>query len=377
MGCASPAKVLLLIPHLGGGGAEHVIATLARCLSREKYELHLGLITQSLRDSFQARKDLPNSIHVYALGSTRVRVSAWRLLKLVWQLKPAVILSGMANLNLLVLMLRPFFPARTRVFVRQNGALSATLEALGSPRISRVFFRLGYRRADRVICQTNSMAKELRDDLGVDHAKLIVLPNPVDILGIRASTSHLTNGAHQPCPQLLAVARLAPEKGIDLLLEAFAGIKDEFPLVDLHIAGVGPCESALKTQCRKLKIDGRVKFLGLVEFPARLFRRDSTFVLSSRHEELPNALLEAGAAGLPIVATPASRGLSDLLQDKPGVWLASEISVEALEHALSDALTCIHPGQRFPHSWVEPFDLKRAIQAYEGEIDRALLERRT
>jgi hypothetical protein len=57
--------------------------------------------------------------------------------------------------------------------------------------------------------------------------------------------------------------------------------------------------------------------------------------------------------------------------------LAREISAKALENALCDALSSIRPGQRFPHSWIEPFDLKNAIPAYEDVIDRALQERTT
>src|SRR6476661_5535265 len=103
MSSTQRAKVLLLIPHLGGGGAERVIATLARCLSPEKYEVHLGLVTQSA----QAMQNVPELNSVYALGARRVRYGAWKILRLVWLERPAVILSGMAHLNLLVLALRP------------------------------------------------------------------------------------------------------------------------------------------------------------------------------------------------------------------------------------------------------------------------------
>ena len=54
----------MLIPHLGGGGAEHVVALLARDLSREKYELHLGLITQTGIGA----ESIPSGIYIHALG---------------------------------------------------------------------------------------------------------------------------------------------------------------------------------------------------------------------------------------------------------------------------------------------------------------------
>src|SRR5579863_389440 len=174
-------KILFLIPHLGGGGAEHVIATLARHLNPKHYEVHLALVAQSA----DPRPSLPPWVTVHELGARRVRYSAWSLVRLVWRLRPAVILSSMAHLNLLVLLLSPFLPPRTRLCVRQNGALPATLAASGHPLLARRMYATAYRRADRVICQTTSMATELRTSLGIERTKLVVLPNPVDTQGIR------------------------------------------------------------------------------------------------------------------------------------------------------------------------------------------------
>ena len=377
MGSASAVKVLLLIPHLGGGGAEHVAATLALYLSREKYEVHLGLVTECPSAVQKAAEQFPPSVRVHPLGARRVRGSAWRILTLVWRVRPHVILSGMAHLNLLVLLLLPLFPAKTRVLVRQNGALMATLEAAKPTRLARHLFRMAYRRAHRVICQTNAMSDELRRVLGVDPGRLLVLPNPVDISGLRASIAQNDTARQLPGPRLLTIGRLSPEKGLNLLLQAFARIKSKFPSAVLQVAGTGLCESALKAQGSELGIADSVQFVGHVASPAHLFGGSAAFVLASRHEGLPNALLEAAAAGLPIVATPASRGLTDLLRDRPGVWLASDVSAEGLEQALLQALTSLQPGERFHHSWINAFDRRVAIRAYEDEIDRSLLEIRT
>src|ERR1017187_2844282 len=100
---AQRLRVLLLIPHLGGGGAEQVTAQLARGLSRDKYEVHLGLVTSSNAASVP----LPPWVRVQNLSGSRVRSGSLRLLRLVRRLKPEVILSGMAHFKFLVLMLRP------------------------------------------------------------------------------------------------------------------------------------------------------------------------------------------------------------------------------------------------------------------------------
>jgi len=217
------------------------------------------------------------------------------------------------------------------------------------------------------------MAEELQCELGIDAERLVVLSNPVDVPGIRESAAESSGALVSPGPHLVAVGRLATEKGIDLLLEAFAGVCRRFPSADLEIAGSGSCEAALQTNCKTLGIEEQVKFLGNVAKPASLFHCASLFVLSSRLEAMPNALLEAAAAGLPIVAMPASGGMVELLSNRPGIWLAREISAKALENALCDALSSILSGQRFRHSWIEPFDLRNAIPAYEDVIDQTLM----
>ena len=367
-----PVKILLLIPHLGGGGAEHVMATVARHLNPTRYEIHLGLATQSADTACET----PPWVTVHALGANRVRYSTLKLLRLVWRLQPAVILSTMAHLNLLVLLLRSFLPPRTRLCVRQNGALPATLAALGPPVLARCLYSAAHRAADRVICQTTSMAIEFRTSLNIDRTKLVVLPNPVDVRGIRSAALGAI-AREQPGPRLLAVARLVPEKGIDLLLEALAGIHRKFPDAELEILGIGPCRKALEEQRNALALGECVHFHGNVAFPADHFSGVSAFVLSSRQEALPNALLEAAAAGLPIVALPASAGLVTLLSEQPGVWLAKEISATALENSLLDALTTLQPNQRFSHTWIEAFDQVKAISAYEDLIEELLLEHKS
>src|ERR1017187_9581346 len=144
---AQRLRVLLLIPHLGGGGAEQVTALLARGLSREKYELHLGLVTQAHADGSR----LPSWVNIHPLGASRVRAGALRVLGLVRRLRPDVILSGMAHLNFMVLLMRPLFPRGTRVLVRQNTTVSASLDFGGLPPYPRLLYRLLYHHADRVI----------------------------------------------------------------------------------------------------------------------------------------------------------------------------------------------------------------------------------
>lgn len=340
---AKQIRLLLLIPHLGGGGAEQVTALLARGLSQQKYELHLGLVTRSNN----AGIPLPPWVTVHALDAARVRSGAFPLLRLVRQLKPDVILSGMAHLNFLVLLLRPFFPASTHILVRQNGTVSAQLADRDLPRYTRLLYQMLYRHADRVICQSRAMAEDMTGELDLSPDLLAVLPNPIDMAGIQAGLQSASSSPPRwtgPGPHLLALGRLSHEKGFDLLLEALATIRRRFPDADLLIAGAGAEETCLKAQCHDLNLDQAVHFAGHLAKPYECFSGATLFVLSSRHEGMPNAMLEAAAAGLAIVAMPSSGGVVDMLRNRPRAWLASEISAPALADALLSALGTLVPS---------------------------------
>jgi glycosyltransferase involved in cell wall biosynthesis len=353
-------KVLLLIPHLGGGGAEHVTALLARGLSREKYELHLGLVTQG----DVGEEAPPHWVAVHALGASRVRRAALQLVRLVRGIEPDVILSGMAHLNFLVLLLRPFYPRKTRVLVRQNGTVSAILASREVPCYTRLLYHVLYRRADRIICQSRAMAEDLAGELRITEEQIAVLPNPVDFDGIRCASEgpdRWTQLGLQEGPRLLAVGRLASEKGYDMLLHAFAAVREQLPAASLIIAGAGPEESRLKAQCRSLGIERSVRMLGLVKQPYAYYPGASIYVLSSRQEGLPNSLIEALVGGLPVVATPASGGITDLLRAQPGTWLAPGISVSALSATLLFALGSLSGSQRFQRSFSNDADRAESV----------------
>jgi glycosyltransferase involved in cell wall biosynthesis len=350
-------RLLLLTARLGGGGAQHVIALLGKKLSQEKYEIHLGLVAADEAD----QTTLPPCIKVHPLGARRVRNGAVPLLRLVWRLRPQVILSGAAEVNFLALMLRPLFPPGTSILVRQNGTVSSALTYGGVPLYTRWGYRLLYPHANRVICQSRAMADDLTRTLKLDGERITVLPNPVDLEQIRAAMQ-APSARMGLGPHLLAVGRLSHEKGFDLLLNALAIIRKRHPGADLIIAGEGRDESALKALCRTLFLESAVSFVGYVVPVYAFFPGATLFVHSSRYEGMPNSLLEAAAAGLPLVATPASEGIVDLLRGQPGAWLAPEITTESLAATLLTALETLEPGKRYRRSFFPSFDDASALQ---------------
>lgn len=360
--------ILLAIPHLRGGGAARVTVQLARGLAARGFQVHLASMTET-----DISAELPPEVHLHCLGARRVRGSMGRLVRLVRQVRPDAILSSMTHLNLLVLLLRPLFPGNTRVLVRPDGEIAETSRSL--PRPMQFLFRWLHRSADAILCQSNFMAEELKGDLG-DARLLHVVPNPVAVASIRSAVEDAPQKWRGTGPRLLAMGRLEPAKGFDLLLRAFASNRDAFPDAELCILGEGGQAAALQAITAELGLVGCVQFEGHVNHPEEWFRAATLFVLASRHDAMPNALLEAAAAGMPIVTTPARGGIPTLLRAQPGVWMAADISADSLHAALREALNALQGGERFPHIWIENFDAPAAVSRYDAVIEQTIRERR-
>ena len=341
------ARVLLLTTQAGGGGAQRVMALVAQGLPQARFEVHVALT----RGDAAEAEALPRAVRVHALKAGRARAAALPLLRLIWRLRPEVILCGAPEISFAVLLLRPFLPAKTRLLVRQNSTVSAILTKGHVPWYTRLLYRLLYRRADCIICQSRAMADDLQREAALAGDRLAVLPNPIDVAGIVAAqaTPMAWSGAG---PHLLAAGRLAPEKGFDLLIEAMAAVRRRFPEADLVIAGSGKERAALLAQSRSQQLEDAVHIADGLTNPYGYFAGATVFVLSSRYEGMPNALLEAAAAGLPLVATPASGGVIELLRGREGTWLAREASSAALAAALIEALESLPAGARYRHAFL-------------------------
>ena len=140
-------------------------------------------------------------------------------------------------------------------------------------------------------------------------------------------------------PRIGCVARLSPEKGIDRLLEAFAGVLRQVPYARLAIAGDGPARGQLEARAHELTLGGAVEFLGYREDVSPVLGSLDLFVLPSLTEGIPLALLEAMAAGLPVIAT-AVGGVPEVVEDGTSGMLVPPGDAAALERAMLGPAGC-------------------------------------
>ncbi len=197
----------------------------------------------------------------------------------------------------------------------------------------RTLRRMTYPSADLVVLQTDGVAAGwARTFLAED--RVAVLPNP---LSVAVAAQPLPLDAREAV--VLAAGRLSAQKGFDILVQAFARVMPAVPGMQLHIAGEGPEREQLQAQIDSLGLHGRVRLLGRVDDVTERMARARAFVMSSRFEGFPNALLEALAQGTPVASTDCRSGPREILGDSLAGALSPVDDPDALAAALLDVLT--------------------------------------
>lgn len=166
-----------------------------------------------------------------------------------------------------------------------------------------------YRRCDRLIGNTRAIV-DYAVAKGWPPEWVDYLPNFVPDAGAATAPVHAVDAKPARAPLALALGRLHPNKGFELLLEALAATR----AVHLWIAGDGPLRPQLERLAARLGLAGRVRFLGWREDVPALLASADLLVCPSLHEPLGNVVIEAWSAGLPVVAT-ASDGPAGLIED--------------------------------------------------------------
>ena len=323
-------RITLVAGDLGSGGAERVMSVMANDWAQHGRDVTLITLASATMDFHPLHPRIHRiSLDLYRPSVTfaaAVRNNVLRLKRLRQAIRashPDVVLSFIETVNVLTLA----------------ASLGLQIPIIASehtdPRHHKIGFvwaglrRLLYRRAAAVVVLTGGL-RGWAERLVKPHA-VHVIPNPVSVPSVESDRS--------PDPTrsggtVAAMGRLGPEKGFDLLLKAFAQCAEKHGDWALIILGEGSEREHLESLAAQLGITDRVTMPGRIKDPFRSLRRADLFVLSSRYEGFPMALVEAMACKLAVISTDFPSGPRDIVRDGTDAVLVPPEDVDALAAAM-------------------------------------------
>lgn len=355
---------------MGAGGAERVAATLVNAWSASGHDVILVPtfsgrgecfypITTATRLVFLA--DLAGTLRGGPLRAYLQRLRALRYF--LREQRPDVIVSFLSNVNVMALAASRGLGVRTVVCER--------IDPFEMPvgRSLNILRALLYPLASQLVVQTEAVAEKFRE-LRRPVPPITVIGNPIpDEFAASVPQVPRAPGTRK---RLLAVGRLSEQKAFDYLIQAFATLARQHSDWTLRIVGEGPDRAELEALVVRLGISGRVELPGRCAGIESEYRAADAFVLTSRFEGFPNALLEAMASGLPCVTTDCPSGPSEISEQGRSALLVPVGDIGALACALDklmgDAALRHTLAALARQSVMDRFSLERVLERWHGVL---------
>lgn len=391
MDARCPPKLALHVFHLGGGGAQASTVSLAAELAGRGHPVDL-VVCRAAGPRLAHVPDAVNLVELrpsvlfgaYMLAADPLALFAavWRyargrpgpllrhiryvpgLVRYLRRERPQALLSAMTASNLLVLWARKLAGGPTRIVISEREHVQTQLREAGWQYLLPMIRRM-YPRADARVAVAKGVADAVSLVARIPRADVVAIYNPVYHDGMlalaKAPVDHPWLAPDAP-PVVLGVGRLAPQKDFATLLRAFARVRRQ-RRARLLILGEGVRRPELETLAGTLGVAADVGMPGFVENPHAYLARAAVFALSSRWEGLPRVVIEALAAGCPVVSTDCPGGPTEILEG--GAWgrLVPVGDSRALAEALLATLDEAPPRDRLRRR-AQCFSVERSADGY-------------
>ncbi|MDZ8184591.1 MAG: glycosyltransferase family 4 protein [Nostoc sp. ChiSLP02] len=360
-------RVTLIIPSLYSGGAERVLSIVSNYWAAKGWQITL-LTFFGHQPPFYHLDSRINYVPLYIDKDSSNFIAAiknnlYRIYKLrlaISASNPEIVISFMSEANVITLLATRGLNVPVLVSERNNPEI-----ALGKSSIWAKLRQWTYPFAKRIIVQTQRAFNYFPSSL---QTRIYVIPNPVLSPPTKLSKSKELSHKLPGQRLLIAVGRLEKQKGFDLLLQAFANLKDDFPEWQLIILGEGVLRLDLKELSERLGLNDRVDFPGRVKNIYEILQEADIYVMSSRFEGFPNALCEAMASGLPVISTDCPNGPREIIRDGIDGLLVPNEDVSALAVAMKLLMSDQQKRQRlatYASDITERFSIEKIMEMWE------------
>jgi glycosyltransferase involved in cell wall biosynthesis len=375
-------RVLFFISSLEGGGAERVMVEILRNINRNYIEPILILLYPYDHSPYKGL--LPKDLEVIVIkresDTSLEKIKQFKdFLKCIKNKKPDLILSMLTHCNIMAIVAGLMYKIRT--IVSEHNTLSEIIKTEDGRKMMGIsgsfLVRKLYRFANKIIAVSEGIKDDLIKNFGISKEKISVIYNPVDLENIRTLSKEPVDHHffESNVPIIISVGRLIYQKGFDLFIRALKKLSSQIDFRAI-ILGNGPEKESLEDLAFKLDIIDKISFAGFKANPFAFLSKSDIFVLSSRFEGLPMAILEAMACEVPIIATDCKSGPREILQDgEYGIFVPIE-DEDALSVAMLKLLKDSALRERFKllsKERVTNFSIDKIVKKYEELILNTVL----
>jgi glycosyltransferase involved in cell wall biosynthesis len=360
-------RLFFLIPNLGKGGAERILAHLLNHLDRNKFtlgcifynDLHAHRIPDDVTVLNLKLPGTRNPLKKIARYVSRIV----KIIRIINEYKPDCFMSFMMNTPaILAAKLSSVKP-----FCIISSHSTSNYEERG---IKYLFAKALYPLANHTVAVSRGLKSWLESKLNIHPSKISVIYNPIDLSAINKSVKEPIDDVSffkENVPVITSAGRLMPEKGHKYLIKAFALCCRKINS-RLVILGEGPEESSLKRFAHSLGIHDKVIFLGFQNNPFKFFANSTLFVLPSKFEGFGNVIVEAMACGTPVISSDCPVGPREIIQNGHNGILVPPRNPEALAVAMMKLLADDKERERLSTNacnGIEKYDVSRIVAQYE------------
>jgi glycosyltransferase involved in cell wall biosynthesis len=303
--------ITFLINSLNVGGAEKVCVTLCNGLVNKGVNVSLIVV----HPSTPLESKLDERVNLIKLGYDKIYKASWGIVNVCRKLKTDSLMVFDPELYVLAHISKTIFCKKFKLIFRCINTLSKSFQYYSTNRqkyLNKPLIKTVLRLSDNIIAQSTGMKADLVNNFKVEESKITVIPNPAIML-----SKIDENEAIAKEKIVLFVGRIAPQKGLNYLFEAFEKVIRLYPSYKLLIVGKGqePYESEIKNLANEMNLTNNISFEGNQSNVSTFYKRAKLTVLTSLFEGFPNVLVESISLGTPVVSFDCKSGPRDIIEN--------------------------------------------------------------
>ncbi len=361
-------KIAFLLQNLEGGGAERVVLNILNSINLDIFDVSLilienrGVYLEQLKN--RSGLDVVTFSNICKSRHINFIVNYLRALIFLKRQGYSVIFSQY-NPGKLLGFFKFLYKGQNLIYREtnipqaENKSRKFYLQIL-----NKIFYKYGINNYEQIIVQSEDMKVSLLRIAGQIKKKISLINNPIDCNFIEKQLSEL-NGSKNiftlpNAIRLISIGRLSYQKGYDLLIKTVSDLKDK--TVELVILGEGIDKNKLEKLIDNYKLGNKVKLIGFKKNPYKYIAQADYFISSSRFEGFPNAVLEACACGVPVIANNYTGGIKEIINsDVNGVI----INIESVKE-FSESLSKVYNSETIKKDIKNRFSVEKIVAEYEN-----------